>query len=608
MHLVYLGTSGNQDFVFASNKLRENLGASDLTARATTWWVAKALRDLGGPDLLAGGYKKRVGTPEGFEVDDWPTVRRRILNPAINAPGGKYEVVYLSSGVSLVIAQDEQAAKQLIGRVSRRVLEEAPGLAFTGCFVEATMDNIHKKVKDLFEKEKPVSGNLPRANRFMRLPFVAPCATNSLPAERRDIRDGVTTPADPVKTDLYDRRSKASLCKRKQRAKFWERIAALDGATESLASVVNIVTTEWLKDGLEERFEGEEWLAVVHADGNGFGKIFANFGDVFEGDGYLTMIRKFSILLEECNESAFSSAVGCLTSSFIENPETGDKTEVKMMVPLVLGGDDITVIVRAKEALKFTDAYLKGFLKETRQADGAGDSLGFQDVLDLFGFARNQGMGAAAGIAVVKPHFPFHTAYSLAEELCKRAKSQTKTVFQPPVLSIDFHNVFDAGYVKLSDIEDGQVVPDGGRLTAKPLVIGDPKAQGATESAEWQHRTLEKFNAAVEALGAKDNDNRSRVPATQTHALREALFQGVAPAEAKLTQVKAQLEEKSREELQRALAEGNVFFPAKGIKVDDPAQVHRTMFLDVLDWLHFAEPSDEQQEEPKTVQEQEAQA
>ncbi|GMV89364.1 MAG: hypothetical protein AMXMBFR81_22950 [Chthonomonas sp.] len=592
MHLVYLGTSGNQDYVFASNKLRENLGASDLTARATTWWVAEALRGLGGPDLLAAGTQKEV---QGVLVDDWPTVRRRILDPKVNQHGGKYEVVYLSSGVSLVIAQNEDAAKELIGQVSRRVLEKAPGLAFTGCFVEATMDNIHEKVKDLFEKEKPVSGNLPRANRFMRLPFVAPCATNSLPAARRDIRDGVTTPADPENADQYDRRSKVSLCKRKQREKFWHRIAALDGATEDVASVVNIVTTEWL----EEQFEHEEWLAVVHADGNGFGKIFTNFGLGVPKADYVPTIRQFSILLEECTERAFTKAVASLKADIDEAPG------VRMMVPLVLGGDDITVVVRASEALAFTETYLEEFLDETKQADGRDATYGFQEVLKMFGFKPQVGMGAAAGIAVVKPHFPFHTAYSLAEELCKRAKKQTKAVFQPPVLSIDFHTVFDAGYVKLSDIESGQVVPGHGRLTAKPLVIGDPKATGARESAEWQHRTLEKFNAAVKALGAKNEDNRPLVPATQTHALREALFQGVAPAEAKLAQVKAQL---GGNALKEVLAGGNVFFPAIEQGENGPKQIHRTMFLDVLDWLHFADASDERQNEPEMLQEQEAQA
>lgn len=592
MHLVYLGTSGNQDYVFASNKLRENLGASDLTARATTWWVAEALRGLGGPDLLAAGTQKEV---QGVLVDDWPTVRRRILDPKVNQHGGKYEVVYLSSGVSLVIAQNEDAAKELIGQVSRRVLEKAPGLAFTGCFVEATMDNIHEKVKDLFEKEKPVSGNLPRANRFMRLPFVAPCATNSLPAEGRDV---------------HDRRSKVSLCKRNQREKFWHRIAALDGATEKLASVVNIVTKEWLRDGLEESFEGGEWLAVVHADGNGFGKVFANFGTPFAGRQYVEQVRTFSIVLEECTERAFTTAVSSLQPVAIRTQQ--GQANVKMMVPLVLGGDDITVVVRAREALVFAEAYLQAFREETGAYD-VGDPLrdDFQMILsefpidDQLKYAMGSGMGAAAGIAVVKPHFPFHTAYSLAEELCKRAKKQTKDIFQPPVLSIDFHTVFDAGYVKLSDIEDGQVVPGHGRLTAKPLKLGEPSPKVVVDPAEWQHRTLEKFNAAVKALGAKDNDNRLLVPATQTHALREALFQGVEPAEAKLAQVKAKLGDDALEEV---LAGGNVFFPAIEQGENGPKQIHRTMFLDVLDWLHFADASDEQQNEPEMLQEQEAQA
>lgn len=576
MHLVYLGTSGNQNFVFASNKLRENLGASELTARATTWWVAEALCTLGGPNLLAGGHQKHLS---GTQVDDWPTVRRRILDSSINLPGGKYEVVYLSSGASLVLAQDEAAAKELIGLVSRRVLEEAPGLAFTGCYIETTEADIHEKAKELFELEKRVAGNLPRENRFARLPFVAPCATNALPAECREVRDGAAFRAGAAGSPTYDRRSKVSRFKREQRRKFWHRIAALDGATENLASVVNVVTTEWLV----ERFESEEWLAVVHADGNGFGKIFTNFGMIFTGSDYVPTIRQFSILLEECNERAFAKAVDSLTP----DPDSG----IRMMVPLVLGGDDITVVVRAKEALAFTKAYLEAFISETSKAGGKHATYGFQEVLEMFGFEPNIGMGAAAGIAVVKPHFPFHTAYSLAAELCSRAKKQTKEVFEHPCLSIDFHTVFDAGYVKLDDIQSGQRVPGDGRLTAKPLTIGDPKPKEETSTDEWGHRTLEKFYAAAKALNAMDKDNRRLVPTTQTHALRGALFQGVAPAEAKLAQVKAQLGSAGSEALDEALADGMVFFAARKTERDDPDPIQRTMFLDVLDWLHFAEPT-----------------
>lgn len=135
----------------------------------------------------------------------------------------------------------------------------------------------------------------------------------------------------------------------------------------------------------------EGYVAVVHADGNRVGERVMGLGDDLDA------LQRFSRHLGDATARAARRAVARLCE------ESRAQARIPAR-PIVLGGDDLTFLVSARYALPFTDLYLQAFADETRDLSGGG-------------------LQASAGIALVKPGWPFHSAHELAESLCNTAKN-----------------------------------------------------------------------------------------------------------------------------------------------------------------------------------------
>ena len=156
-----------------------------------------------------------------------------------------------------------------------------------------------------------------------------------------------------------------------------------------------------------------QYLAVIHIDGNSLGQRLRGLDDVAGSPGkanYVECFKNFSSAIEDSTSAAATAAT---TEVLLPN---SDRYIVPAR-PIVLGGDDLTVIVRADLALGFVAAFLKHFECETAAR------------LELLGL---DGMTACAGIAYVKPTYPFHLAHEIAESLCSKAKSYSKQIRSVP--------------------------------------------------------------------------------------------------------------------------------------------------------------------------------
>jgi hypothetical protein len=178
VNLVLIETTGNQAFIFATNKLRENVGASELTARIGTQVVLEAVQKAGGPDLRANSASQ---------------TRKNMLDPNRNRPvdrSNPIQVILAVSGKALLLVRDGDIGRQIVQQVTLQALKDAPGLEVRGIVSDEfdfDRDDLHCQIKKVHRRFEIARSRLPGpAARFQRLPIIAECATSGLPASVYD--------------------------------------------------------------------------------------------------------------------------------------------------------------------------------------------------------------------------------------------------------------------------------------------------------------------------------------------------------------------------------------------------------------------------------------
>lgn len=475
VYVLTVETAGNQSYIFASNKLREQIGASQLVHEATTVWLLDAL-----------------GWPDPRVAND-PTAFHQALReqPPLDQ-GAPSEIMQAPSGRAIVVFRDRAAAIAAGRHVTSRALRRAPGLDVSCGVADAdwsTPGSLKEAIgladRDRGRRAAEAPGALAR---HLRLPIVADCDTSAFPAAVRDRN------APDATDDRAPARSAAARAKGHAAQSGVQRMAQALAVTGRIAS-----NPDKLLDMLEKELgDGDRigWLAVVHADGNGVGERFIKrsrqLADVPNAE-YLSEMRELSLRVDEAALDALRAA----TSELVARDDRGmiDATEILPLVPFIVGGDDLTVLLAGADALRFVCAYLRatGTAQET--------------------------LVCRAGIAFVKPHFPLHSAYALSSELAESAKRAK----QYDVPALDFHVLYDTGVPDLEEIRASMAV-DGNktRLHGRPYVLADPSADAA-----WveQHRFAHVEHAASGALERGESGERL-LPRSQLAALRAALQHG----------------------------------------------------------------------------------
>jgi hypothetical protein len=552
MNIILIETSGNQHYIFATNKLRENVGASELTYRAGTEVVRQVISS---------------------EVEE------------IIATSGK--------AVLLVKSKDRKIAEAVISEVTKEALEKMPGLTIHGaiCEVQDDLSNIHEAIKKVHHRLEDIRYKIPSNDqRFLRLPFVAPCDTSGLPAGKVKQCEAEAK-----------RYSHTASIKSEYRNKGYQRIRN------------QFPSIDFIKP---EDIEKRNWVAVIHADGNGVGEIFLNFADRInyesgeeKGQTYRKKYRRFSDALDDCTIKATQTALESFKKKYLEEikeklKELEDKgkneeaEELKKIpiIPLVLGGDDLTILCDGQYALKFTHDFLTEFENQTSRSD-----IIKEVAQNAFGTPR---LGICAGVAIIKPHYPFHQAYELAEQLLKSAKKVKENIkhlrktekgtgeaIQLPCSALDFHILYDSAHSELSEIRDEKLkVADKTSLCAKPYVVTE--TLDGQDNNDWlKYRRFEELRKRVEAMTEPANDDVTRraLPSSKLHEIRQSLFRGKDVADAEATLVKNRLslhKKKSEDRSAKEIFEKEILIEEKTLFFTDLGKSF-THFLDAIEAVDF---------------------
>ena len=145
----------------------------------------------------------------------------------------------------------------------------------------------------------------------------------------------------------------------------------------------------------------------------------------------------------------------------VEYLANDDGIDLVPVVPVLVGGDDVTVYTDGRYAIPFAEAYIRHY-EDLTEKDGLLSVLA-----TLAGAPKKGPLTASAGVAIVGRNFPFHIAYDLAEGLVSRGKKLGKKKETVPCSTIDFHVLRDATVL---DPEDTLNEYKG--RTQRPFLIG----------------------------------------------------------------------------------------------------------------------------------------
>ena len=538
-YLVMLQTNSNQPFIFSSPRLREQIGAS-FEITLLSHWVTKAVQGLSTRNRR-GKSKRRT--------DFWVSDSSGKVIVRFTGKEGQPEVL----AKKLITQVTRRALTDAPGLDVTGVFIETS----SGPVDPADLERLDHAFSEYSLNRPPAAARFPQFPFLQRAEESAlPASTPLTDEDERNIRElakdlGVPLLADrdregqiPTQTGKDKGRS-LSLPSRVKRA--WSRSAR----RLQLEDVVKRQHTSEDPEGsitdlYEDPFQLEKAfqdapnesdapntvselpsVGVIHIDGNGVGAIMRDLGEAFKKTNntldklakapylrkpnpcgkkpprvrpYGEKRSRFQWFVMEVNYRLDGVVKQAVAMAWDEVTKIArkDKLPGPPVVPVLVGGDDVTVYTDGRYAIPFAEAYIRHYEDLTKK-----DSL-LSVLATVAGAPKKGPLTASAGVAIVGRNFPFHIAYDLAEGLVSRGKKLGKKKGEVPCSTIDFHVLRDATVLDPEDTLDEYK----GRAQ-RPFLIGHyaPQRIGdalTTSSTTGSPQTQDQWKQILRVVAAFD--------------------------------------------------------------------------------------------------------
>lgn len=345
-----------------------------------------------------GQLTEIIGGSEIVEQICTSLFKEQVIASGVNKDSYESNLIVSAAGIIKFIFDEKESCKKIVRTFPKNVYSKAPGISFNQAVVE-------------IQGDKPSSEDLKKLENKLRTGRnkAKPLTETGLRIMARAPRTGMPS-TDVINNEVLD---KASYLKQKT------------CNSKELLKKLKIEDTYRFSNLIDNIAGKKQYVAIIHADGNNMGKVIRDLNENNSKTDPAELNKKFSSAI---NNITLKAATKAIENTFYKK-FSGNTIPFR---PVIIGGDDFTVICNAQYALELTKNYLTSFEEESRTA--------FNDVFN--GVAH---VTACAGIAFMKSSYPFHYGVKLAEDLCGFSKNEAKKINNDQVPScLAFHRILSS--------------------------------------------------------------------------------------------------------------------------------------------------------------------